>query len=156
MPTNENDYRKRYEALPHGDINQHGDADDLLIDMLAEIESRANRLALFEEIYSDLARMGFGTDESVDGSDAVEYLGKLFIDMQEAFQRDNVPVPAIASEEEDGGPYHWPRCVDCPVHGSKEVGELQHDAEKAHNKDLDAAWSCPECGADSEIDDIPF
>lgn len=53
-----------------------------------------NRLALFESIFADLIAMGFNDpDQPVDGGDCCEYLGKLFVDIGEAFERDGVKAP---------------------------------------------------------------
>ncbi len=38
--------------------------------------------------------MGFGTDQSIDGGDCCEYLGKLFVDVGEALERDGAKVTA--------------------------------------------------------------
>jgi hypothetical protein len=56
-------------------------------------ESRVNCGALLESVRQELVDMGFGTDRAVNGGDAVEYLGKLLPDIEEALTRDFVTLP---------------------------------------------------------------
>lgn len=51
-----------------------------------------NCRALLESVYDELEGMGFGADESIDGGDCCEYLGKLFVDVGEALERDGAKV----------------------------------------------------------------
>jgi len=51
-------------------------------------QDSGNCRALLESIHEELEGMGFGTDQSIDGGDCCEYLGKLFVDTGEALERD--------------------------------------------------------------------
>jgi len=53
-----------------------------------------NCRALLESVHEELEGMGFGTDQSIDGGDCCEYLGKLFVDVGEALERDGAKVAA--------------------------------------------------------------
>jgi hypothetical protein len=50
----------------------------------------SNCAALLQSVRQELRDMGIGDDVSVDGGDAVEYLGKLLPDIGEALERDGV------------------------------------------------------------------
>ena len=51
-------------------------------------QDSGNCRALLESVHEELEGMGFGTDQSIDGGDCCEYLGKLFVDVGEALERD--------------------------------------------------------------------
>jgi hypothetical protein len=57
-------------------------------------QDSGNCRALLESVHEELEGMGFGTDQSIDGGDCCEYLGKLFVDVGEALERDGAKVTA--------------------------------------------------------------
>lgn len=57
-------------------------------------QDSGNCRALLESVHEELEGMGFGTDQSIDGGDCCEYLGKLFVDVGEALERDGAKVAA--------------------------------------------------------------
>ena len=60
----------------------------------AKASSQGNCQALLESVRDELEGMGFGSDDSIDGGDCCEYLGKLFVDVGEALERDGAKVAA--------------------------------------------------------------
>jgi hypothetical protein len=55
-------------------------------------QDSGNCRALLESVHEELEGMGFGTDQSIDGGDCCEYLGRLFVDVGEALERDGAKV----------------------------------------------------------------
>jgi selenocysteine lyase/cysteine desulfurase len=53
-----------------------------------------NCQALLESVHEELKNMGFDSDDPIDGGDCCEYLGKLFVDVGEALERDGAKVAA--------------------------------------------------------------
>jgi hypothetical protein len=51
-----------------------------------------NCQSLLESVHEELKNMGFDSDDPIDGGDCCEYLGKLFVDVGEALERDGAKV----------------------------------------------------------------
>lgn len=127
--------------------------DDLCESLNTDQSGGGNCAALCAEAFTELEGMGFNNpDQDINGADFVEYGGRLFNDIREALEKDGLREPEPPEPDQYS---HWPSHVQCEEHGTRRIFLLQHEAERAHST-KDEIWSCPECGKDSPVDDIPF